>query len=483
MPKDCVGVRPRDGGLVPLYHPSSMKKGVLAAAGAAILLAGAVFAWNAVRQEREFLRLIAAGDAALVRDQTFEAIEDFSGALALKHDSMLAHLKRGDSYRRRGEMSAALRDLRDASSLDPTATRPLELLGDVNVAMGRYERAAEVYRRYTTLDDRAPRILYKLALASYRNGQGALAIEPLRRAVALDDRFAEAHYLLALCLRDRKRDGEAVQSLTRALEINPAFGAAREELADLDLARGKTREGIEQLEALAALEPARPQRMVNVGLAYARLGRTDAAITTLGRAAERYPEAEAVYIALGRVWLETAVSHNDRVALSKALEALEPAASRAAASSDTLTLYGRALLLSGDTDRSERTLEQATSALPVDPIAFFHLSAAATRRGHTPAARDALVKYVSLIDDDSQKHVLSGRIAELSLRMSDPAAAVVWARRALDPVHPEPPLLEVLADAQFRLGQVDAARATVADGLTRDPKNRALLQLRRKIGV
>ena len=474
-------VRPRGGRKVPVYD-FPVKQGVVAAAGVAILLAGAVFAGTAVRQERDFRRLIAAGDAALVRDQTFEAIEDFSGALALKSDSMLAHLKRGDSYRRRGELSAALRDLREASSLDPTATRPLELLGDVNVAMGRYVRAADGYRRYATLDDRAPRILYKLAFAYYRNGQGALAIEPLRRAVMLDDRLVEAHYLLGLCLRDRKRDAEAVQSLTRALEINPAFGAAREELADLDFAQGRTREGIEQLEALAALEPARPQRLVNVGLAYARAGRTEAAITTLGRAAERYPEADAVYIALGRIWLGAAESRNDRVALSKALQALEPVASRATASSDALTLYGRALFLWGQVDASERTLEQATSMLPAEPIAFFYLSGAAERRGHVSAARDALVKYVSLIDED-QKRLLSGHVAALSLRMNDPAAAIVWARRALDQAHPEPQLLEILADAQFRLGQVDASRASVAEGLARDPKNRELLQLRRKIGT
>ena len=460
-----------------------MKRGVLLAAAGAVLLAGTVFAWNAVRQEREFRRLIAAGDAALVRDQTFEAIEDFSGALALKRDSMLGHLKRGDSYRRRGELGAALRDLRDASSLDPTATRPLELLGDVNVAMGRYERAAEAYRQYVALDDRAPRLLYKLALAYYRNGRSAPAIESLRRAVALDDRFVEAHYLLALCLRDRKLVADAAQSLTRALEINPAFGAAREELADLDLAQGRTREGIEQLEALAALEPARPQRMVNVGLAYARSGRTDAAITTLGRAAERYPEADAVYIALGRVWLDAAAAHDDRVALSKSLEALQPVASRATASSDTLTLYGRALFLSGKIDEAERTLAQATSVLPAEPIGFFYLSGAAERRGHLTEARDALVKYASLIDDDNQRRLHSGQIAGLSLRMNDPAAAVVWAQRAIDREHPDPPLFGVLADAQFRLGQIDAARTTVAEGLARDPKNRTLLQLRRKIGT
>ena len=377
-----------------------MKRAFAAVLGA-ILVAGAVFAWNAVRQEREFRRLIAVGDAALARDQTYEAIEAFSGALALKHDSMLAYLKRGDSYRRRGELSAALRDLREATSLDPTATRPLELFGDVNVAMGRYARATEIYRRYLALDDRAPRVLYKLALAYYRNGQTSLAIDPLRRAVALDDRFAEAHYLLAMCLRDQKHEAEATRSLARALEINPALGAAREELAGLDLTDGKTREGIEQLEALAALEPSRPERLVEVGLAYAKAGDYDNAIMTLGRAAQKYPEAEVVYIALGRVWLTIADARKDRVALSKALQALEPAAKRADASSDTLTLYGRAQLLAGQIDASEKTLQQATAVLPVEPTAFFYLSDAAKRRGHTSASREALAKYASLVGEDA----------------------------------------------------------------------------------
>ena len=377
-------------------------KRTFAAILGAILVAGAVFAWISVRQEREFRRLIAAGDAALARDQTYEAIEAFSGALALKNDSMLAYLKRGDSYRRRGELSAALRDLRQASSLDPTATRPLELLGDVNVAMGRYERAAEVYRRYIALDDRAPHVLYKLALAHYRNRQPTLAVDPLRRAIALDDRFAEAHYLLAMCLKDQKHEAEAVQSLGRALAINPGLGAAREELAELARTRGRTREAIEQLEALAALEPSQPQRLVDVGLAYARAGEYDTAITTLGRAAQRYPEAEVVYIALGRIWLSLADARRDRVALNKALQALEPAAARANASSDTLTLYGRALLLSGQIEAAERTLQQAASMLPVEPAAFLYLSSAAQRRGHVSTAHEALAKYTTLIDEDQK---------------------------------------------------------------------------------
>src|SRR6478672_2287718 len=380
-----------------------MTRGRVVSITGAILLAGAVFGWNAIRQEREFRRLIAVGDAALTRDQTYEAIEAFSGALALKRDSMLAHLKRGDSYRRRGELAAALRDLREAAALDPTATRALELLGDVNATMGRYERAIEVYRRYVAIDDRAPQILYKLGLAYYRNGQTARAVEPLRRSITLDDRFAEAHYLLAMCLRAERHTPEAMASLTRALEINPALGAAREELAALNLGQGKTREGLEQLEALAALEPARPERLVNVALAYARVGRTDAAIATLGRAAERYPQADVVYEALGRVWLGAAETDPDGGALTKAVQALEAAAARANASSDTLTLYGRALILSGRIQAAERVLQQATTVWPVEPTAFFHLADAAERRGHVAAAHDALASYIALSDDEDKE--------------------------------------------------------------------------------
>src|SRR5919106_5918950 len=157
-----------------------MKRLVVVSVGLAALMVGVVVAWYAVRQEREFQRLIAAGDAALASDQTYGAIEAFSGALALKGDSMLAYLKRGDTYRRRGELTAALRDLREASALEPTAPRPIELLGDVNAGMGRYARAIEEYRRFIALDDRSPRVLYKLAHTYYRNGQVSKAVTPLR---------------------------------------------------------------------------------------------------------------------------------------------------------------------------------------------------------------------------------------------------------------------------------------------------------------
>jgi len=395
-----------------------MKRLVVVSVGLAALVAGVVLAWYAVRQEREFQRLIGAGDAALASDQTYGAIEAFSGALALKGDSMVAHLKRGDTYRRRGELTAALRDLRAAASLDPSAPRPVELLGDVSTAMGRYQRAADHYRTFIALDDRSPRVLYKLALAYYRSGQVQEAITPLRSAIAMNDRFAEAHYLLGMCLRDRGEHEEALRALTRASEINPALAAAREELVDLFERAGRQQDVLDQLEALAALEPARAERLISVGLAYARWGRTDAAILTLGRAAERYPDAPAVYTAIGRVWLDAAEPRNDRVALSKAIEALAPVAAAATASGEALALYGRAMLLSGDARAAERILLQAAGRPPVDPETFRRLADASQRLGHLAVARDALLRYVALVDERDVDSATAARLANLQQRLS-----------------------------------------------------------------
>ena len=60
-----------------------MKRLLVVSVGVAALVVGVVLAWYSVRQDREFQRLIAQGDAALAEGRTFEAIEAFSGALAL----------------------------------------------------------------------------------------------------------------------------------------------------------------------------------------------------------------------------------------------------------------------------------------------------------------------------------------------------------------------------------------------------------------
>jgi len=395
-----------------------------------VLLAAAmagVFLYTGVTRDTEYRRLVAAGDDALGHDQAFLALEAFSGAIALKSESMLAYLKRGETYHRRGDLAAALRDLTRASVLAPEATCPLERLGDVSQALGRHEEAAGHYAAYVARDDRAPRVLYKLALAHHRAGRTTRTIPLLRQLVEPAPEMPEAHYLLGISLWDQGQLDPATETLTQALTLSPCFTIAREALSGVFAAAGRLDEQVKQLEVLAALETDRPERDVALGLAYASIGRTDMAVLALGRAAEEHPEQPLVYTALGRVWFDIARTTDDRIALSKSLGALQ-SIPRATASSEALTLLARALLLAGELETAVAPLELASERFPLDPSAFADLAA---QEGDTLRARQLLIAHDALTANVpiGQRVARLTRIAELSLELADPTDAVVPSSR------------------------------------------------------
>ena len=448
------------------------------------LSAAGGYGYTQSERERSYRQAVADGDAALARNNTGAAIEAFSGAITLKADSMVGYLKRGQTYRRRGEFAAAIRDLRRASEIDPSATRPLEELGDAYLAdtPHRYESAASRFQEYVKLDNRAPRVLYKLAFARYNGGHPADAIDALQRAIALDERFAEAYYLLGLCHRDARHPDLAQRALERSVELQPALLHAHEELADLYGALGKTESRLTELERLNALDPS-VSRAVALGLAYARAGQPNRAVVTLAAAAEKYPDYPYAYVALGRVWLEIAQAGNDRVALSKAIEALEGAVG-SDDSSEALTLFGRALLMSSDEETAERMLQDATQKKPVEPLAFYYLSDAAERLGHDEIARRALLDYEILRGDESDARRRSShavRLADLSLRLNDFAGAATYFLRAAG--DSDGALLARAADAQLTAGDRDAARATAIKALEKDPANPLARTVQRRLAI
>ncbi len=454
--------------------------------GAVLLILGvaAVVSYTTVARDRNYARFISEGDQAAATDRLLAAIEAYTGALTLKPDAMLAYLKRGEIYRRQAEWTSALRDLSHAVRLDPTAPRPLERVADVDYALGRFSRAAERYAEYVLLDDRSPRVLYKLAVARHRSGMVGLAIDAARQAIALDEAFPEAHALLGACLAEQEHHDEAAEALERAVALAPTLTSAREQLASVYRESGRSRDEIDQLRALNALEPERAEREVELGLAYARAGQTEQAVLSLGRAAERHPDFPQVYVAAGRVWLDIAQRRQDRVALSKALEALQRPLATEASTSETLTLLGRALLLANDAELAERMLEQATDTWPVEAEAFAYLADAASQLEHYPVARDALLDLRALQgepDTESERAAFAVRIATLSLAAEEPSVAAEWFRRAIQSDPGNGQLWADLADAELGAGDVARARATLDEARIQYPQHPSLEALAHRI--
>ncbi len=458
-----------------------MKRAIVVLALLALTAIGAALAYQTAARQRDHRAALTRGDNALRDDQTFAAIEAYSGAIELRPDSMLAYLRRGQTYRRRGDrgdLDAAARDFRAAAALDPTAIRPLEELGDIHYQLQRYARAAEAYESGLRLDDRSARVSGKLALARYRNGDIDGALTAVDQALRLDDRMADAQYLLGMCLREKARTTDAIRAFEKAVTLAPGMIAAREELADLYGTQGRRADELEQLQVLAGLDPAHVERQIAYGMAHARAGHWDLAVLTLGGALERNHDDPRIYRALGQVWLER--PRDDRTFLSKAHEALERVASSPSATSDVLTLYGRALQQEGDIENAERTLQQATTRYPIEPTALLLYASVAEKQNHLDLARTALIQYSGLVAEDADFASRATRIAALSLRLRDPATAVSWLTQAASASPNDVRLLAALADAQIRSGDRTAAQATIARGIEKDPKNPQLLALARR---
>jgi tetratricopeptide (TPR) repeat protein len=446
-------------------------------------VAGAVV-YTAAARERDYRDLLASGDAALANEQTFSAIEAYSGAIALRPDSMYAHLRRGETYLQRGDLDGAARDLRTAAALDPTATRPLDEWGEVLYRQQRFRRSAEVYESRLRLDDRSASTYYRLGLSLYRDGAFDKAIAALEQALRLEPKMAEARYVIGLSHRQLGHLPDAQAAFETAVVESPGLIAAREELADVYRETGRRAEESRQLEVLAGIDTGRIDRRIAVGLSHARAGHADLAVLTLANTLEQAPENLSIYAALGRVWLDIAESRTDRPdALAKALEALERAASAPSATSETKTLYGRALLRSEQPEAAERVLQQATERYPADPEAFELYAQVAERLRHYDVARTSLLSYSALVGEDAAFGDRARRIGELSLLANDLPAAIQWLDRAAAATPTDVRPLVGLAEAHIKASDATAAADAITRGLAIDPSNTTLLRLQRRLAA
>jgi tetratricopeptide (TPR) repeat protein len=459
----------------------------MAVAGLIGLAVASSLAVQQLNRGEQFRVLMAEGDQALGAGNTYAAIEAYSGAMALRPDSMASHLRRGQAWQAQRRQDEAIRDFVEAARLQSGAADPLLALAELYEARGDAAQAAEWYGRAADVDPQNRALLYRLAMARYRAGRSGSAIDPLRKALALDAGFDEAHYLLGVVLRDAQDVAGATRALERAIQANPSLIAAREELADVYRVQGRHADELTQLTALAAADP-RASRPVAIALAEARQGRFDAALATLKAARDKDPANSLAGTAIGRVHLMRAESTPDpgrrAAAAELALPVLENALGGDVRRSEGLALYGRALHLSGDAAAAERLLEEAVATSPFDRAAFVYLADAAEALRHYAAARVALARFVVLEGAAAPAGVRADRarrLGGLTLAGGDPAGALPHLERAHQAGVNDPAMLGWLADAYWRTGDLVKARDALDQALALSPRDPALRRLRQTI--
>jgi tetratricopeptide (TPR) repeat protein len=439
-----------------------MRRTVVLLLGALLAVAGVV-AIQRLNQDRQYRGLLADGDTAIAAGQPYLAVEAFSGALAIRADSMVAHYRRGEAYAALGQALQAERDLREARRLAPDAPEPLEALGRLHDARGDHAVAADWY---TQAAERLP-----------------AAREAARRALAVDDTLAEAHYLLGLVAHDLQHRREAISALEQAVRLRPTLVAARQELAAVYREEGRIEDEAAQLRALVAHD-GQLDRHLALARAQLRTGQHAAALATLATAEAASPGDSRVALAVGRVHLSRADQARDPASIAAALAALERALGGTARRSEGLALYGRALHLSGDADGAERLLTDAIRTSPVAPAAFGYLADAAESLSHHLVARDALLSLDALEGNTAPapiRQARARRIGALSLAGEDAATAAQYLSLAHAAGDHSADTTILLVRALWAAGRRDEAKATLAAALAQTASNADLRRLERTL--
>jgi tetratricopeptide (TPR) repeat protein len=165
---------------------------------------------------------------------------------------MLGWLKRGDTYRRRGDYQPALRDSAAGRGLDPTARAPSNCSATCTDAWDSTPGRRTLLAVHRARRSRAARVSLQARTRPLPERSAAAALEPLQKA-SPRPADAEAYYLLGLCERDT-RHADAAAAFTRAWRSNPAFSPAARNWPRSTSRPGRRR-ALEQLERSAALEP------------------------------------------------------------------------------------------------------------------------------------------------------------------------------------------------------------------------------------
>jgi tetratricopeptide (TPR) repeat protein len=218
----------------------------------------------------EMLSLHAAGRIERALEVGREAVRRRPGMASV-------HLQLAYLERSRGNLDAALGELRRAVALRPTDAEAVSLLGTYLTEAGRAGEAAALLGPYAKQPGQDLDLLtaYGMALATCGKRRDALAVFERARAEHPTNAMVLANVGTVL-LMDGNVAG-ARQAFEAALDIDPDVARAHNSLGVIAAREGRMPEAIERWKRACALDPEDYQTLFNLGSVLWRAGRREEA--------------------------------------------------------------------------------------------------------------------------------------------------------------------------------------------------------------
>jgi len=381
-----------------------------------------------------------------------------------------ASRERGIALLQKGDVAAALAELRTATAANPSDAVAQDSLGIALGESGLTDAAASAFREAIRLDPRRAEAYFHLGVVLHRLGRSqeavaafhsALRLRPeslearyglsvvLARLGDLDGTIAllrevtegmpslvDAHHDLGLHLWNRYRSGrglprpadldEAERELRKAVELDPTRPRSRLALGQLLAERKKVDEAVEQLRQAATLAGGDPAYAYDLGLALRLQGDREGAEAQLRAALAGDPKHGQARRALGLILRE-------KGDLEGAALELRLSVAERPGDAQGRNVLGSVLLKLGDLEGAIDEYRQATRLDPRLAEAYVNFGQALLKAGRKDEARAALAEVQRLKELEtglSRAMVLAGMAAG-QLEKGDAGAAVANLRDAV----------------------------------------------------
>jgi tetratricopeptide (TPR) repeat protein len=225
---------------------------------------------------------VGRGNTYAQLEQFEKALQDYSKAIELEPNYAGAYLGRGDAYVQLGQLREALQDYNKALEFEPDDFGAYLRRGNAYVRLEQFEEALQDYSKVIELEPNNAGIYVGRGYVYERLGQLEEALQDYSKAVEIEADNFKAHLGRGLIYQELGEKEKAIEEYTRVIELQPEaveiFGVYYNRGVIYD-ERGQTWKAIRDYEKAIEFKPDYVNAVVQLALAYEKVGDEDKALS------------------------------------------------------------------------------------------------------------------------------------------------------------------------------------------------------------
>lgn len=225
------------------------------------------------------------------------AARDFSKAIELYPEYVVAIANRGVTYENLGKREEAIADLEKAISVNPNSPNPdfIFKIANLRYLLNDFAGAIADYNRLLAMDKMYPRIYSKRAGSEAMLRQAQEALRDADEALRVDPKDEEAYNNRGLANRVLGKLDEAAVDFTLAINIKKDYSRPYNNRGTIYLAQGSPEKALEDFDKAIELDSYFADPYSNRGSVEHQLGRDEAALKDLDKALRLNPKFADAY--------------------------------------------------------------------------------------------------------------------------------------------------------------------------------------------